>query len=300
MTVYNYAEQFSPIIEQKYAKELTSYDLFQSNPQIKFIDAQTIKLPSITVSGYKDHNRSNIGFNQGTVKNDWTPLKLEHDRDIEFGIDPMDVDETNRVVSIGNVQNTLEEEQTIPEKDSYVYSKLYKEAETHATSGATISTVEVTAENILEMFDEAMEKMDEASVPTEGRILYATPKTRRLLKQAKGIQRSIDVTGKNDGSINRVVHDLDDVIIKPVPSARMKTKYDFTDGCVAASDAKQINFILVHPSAVAARDKYSYINVFTPGHDSRTADKYLLQSRFYMDAFLIKNRAKGIFINAQA
>ena len=32
----------------------------------------------------------------------------------------MDVDETNKTVSIGNVQNTLEEEQTIPEKDSYV------------------------------------------------------------------------------------------------------------------------------------------------------------------------------------
>ena len=38
MTAYDYAEQFAPIIEQKYAKELTSYDLFQSNPQVKFID----------------------------------------------------------------------------------------------------------------------------------------------------------------------------------------------------------------------------------------------------------------------
>ena len=67
MAVYNYAEQFSPILEQKYAQELTSYDLFQSNPQVKFIDAQTIKLPSITVSGYKDHNRKGIGFNSGEV-----------------------------------------------------------------------------------------------------------------------------------------------------------------------------------------------------------------------------------------
>ncbi len=298
MSVLNYAEQFSPILEQKYAKELTSFDLFQSNPQVKFLDAQTIKLPSIVVSGYKDHNRTTIGFNSGTISNEWEPKKLTHDRDIELVIDPMDVDETNQVVSIANVQNTLESEQTIPEKDSYVYSKLFQEAQTYATSGATISNEALTAENILAQFDDAMEKMDEASVPTEGRILYVTPAVNKLFKQAKDLQRVIGATG--NGTVTRSIYDIDDVKIKVVPSSRLKTKYDFSNGCVAASDAKQINFILIHPTATVTRDKYSYINVFTPGHDSRTADNYLLQSRFYMDSFLIKNRAKGIYINAQA
>ena len=57
MAVYSYAEQFERELQQKYKRELTSYDLENSNPQVKFINAQTIKLPSITVSGYKDHNR---------------------------------------------------------------------------------------------------------------------------------------------------------------------------------------------------------------------------------------------------
>lgn len=299
MAVYNYAEQFSPILEQKYAQELTSYDLFQSNPQVKFIDAQTIKLPSITVSGYKDHNRKSIGFNAGEVSNEWTPLKLDHDRDIEFAIDPMDVDETNQVLSIANIQGTLETEQTIPEKDSYVYSKLYKEAEAFASNGATVSTTVLTAQNILEEFDKAMEKMDEASVPSEGRVLRVTPAINRLLKEAKELQRIMAVNGGKN-KVSRSIYDLDDVTIKVIPSSRFKTKYNFTDGCVPAVDAKQINFMLIHASAIVARDKYSYIKVFTPEHDSRTADKFLLQSRFYMGAFLIKNRAHGIYINAQA
>lgn len=296
--VLKYAETFAPALEQKYAKELASYELFQSNKQVKFIDAQTIKLPSITLSGYKDHTRGSLGFNQGTITNEWEPKKLAHDRSIEFVIDPMDVDETNKVVSIGNVQNTLEEEQTIPEKDSYVFSKLYTEATTYATDGAIISTEALTAENILEQFDSAMEKMDEAGVPGAGRLLYVTPKVNKLLKEAKDIQRVMGVTG--EGSVKRSIYDLDDVKIKVVQSARLKSKYNFTEGCVAAVDAKQINFILVHPTAVIARDKYSYINAFEPGEDSRTADNYLLQSRFYMDAFLVKNRANGIYINAQA
>ena len=68
MAVYNYAEQFSPELQQKYSRELTSYALTQSNPRVKFLNAQTIKLPSITVSGYKDHNRQGDGFNSGNLK----------------------------------------------------------------------------------------------------------------------------------------------------------------------------------------------------------------------------------------
>jgi putative phage major capsid protein len=299
MTVYNYAEQFEQALHQKYAKELASVDLFNSNPQVKFINAQTIKLPNITVSGYKDHNRQTIGFNSGTISNDWEPKKLEHDRDIEFAIDPMDVDETNLVVSIANVQNTLETEQGIPEKDCYVFSKLYTEAGKYAANGATIDTTTLTAENILQKFDDAMEKMDEAGVPSEGRILYVTPAVNKLFKQAKDIQRVLGVNGSN-GDVKRSIYSLDDVKIKQVQSARMKSQYNFTNGCVATDEAKQMNFILIHPSCEVAREKYSYIKVFTPGHDSRTTDNYLLQSRFYMDAFLIKNKAAGIFINATA
>ena len=299
MTVYNYAEQFEQALHQKYAKELASVDLFNSNPQVKFINAQTIKLPNITVSGYKDHNRQTIGFNSGTILNEWEPKKLEHDRDIEFAIDPMDVDETNLVVSIANVQNTLETEQGIPEKDCYVFSKLYTEAGKYAANGATIDTTTLTAENILQKFDDAMEKMDEAGVPSEGRILYVTPAVNKLFKQAKDIQRVLGVNGSN-GDVKRSIYSLDDVKIKQVQSARMKSQYNFTNGCVATDEAKQMNFILIHPSCEVAREKYSYIKVFTPGHDSRTADNYLLQSRFYMDAFLIKNKAAGIFINATA
>lgn len=299
MTVYNYAEQFEQALHQKYAKELASVDLFNSNPHVKFINAQTIKLPNITVSGYKDHNRQTIGFNSGTISNEWEPKKLEHDRDIEFAIDPMDVDETNLVVSIANVQNTLETEQGIPEKDCYVFSKLYTEAGKYAANGAIIDTTTLTAENILQKFDDAMEKMDEAGVPSEGRILYVTPAVNKLFKQAKDIQRVLGVNGSN-GDVKRSIYSLDDVKIKQVQSARMKSQYNFTNGCVATDEAKQMNFILIHPSCEVAREKYSYIKVFTPGHDSRTADNYLLQSRFYMDAFLIKNKAAGIFINATA
>ncbi|MFR5946790.1 MAG: capsid protein, partial [Clostridium sp.] len=243
--------------------------------------------------------RTSMGFNAGTISNDWEPKKLMHDRDIEFALDPMDIDETNLVLEVANIQNVFEEEQAIPEKDSYRFSKLYAEAKTYASKGAVIDNTVLTATTILDWFDTQMEKMDDNAVPLEGRILYVTPAMNKLLKNASQIQRSINVNS-NNGNIDRRVYSLDDVKIIKVPSARFKTKYDFTDGCVPASSAKQINMILIHPSCVVSRDKYAYMKLFTPGTDSRTADKYVYQNRYYTDTFLIENKACGIAINAEA
>lgn len=294
MAVYEYATTFEGFLQQKYAKELCSDDLTKSNQQVKFINAQTIKLPRITVSGYKDHTRT-PGFNAGTLANDWEPKKLEHDRDIEFYIDPMDIDETNLSLSVANIQNEFETVQAIPEKDSYRFSKL--NAELTAYSGRIDHTV-VDAAIFLEVFDTEMEIMDEAGVPEEGRTLYVTPTMRKIVNKAEGLQRVMTVT--TPSTINRKVHSLDDVTIKTVPAARMKTRYDFTDGCVAAADAKQINFILIHNSCVVCRDKYSYIKLFTPGTDSRTADGYLYQNRNYGDLFLLERKIQGCAMNVSA
>jgi phage major capsid protein len=288
MAVYQYAEQFTQFLAQKYEKELCSDALMHSNPQITFLNAQTIKLPRLTLSGYKDHTRT-AGFNTGNIANDWEPKKLAHDRDIEFFVDPMDIDETNLALAVANIQNTFENEQAIPEKDCYNFSKLHTELTNF--HGRIDSTTVLTAQNILAVFDEEMSKMDDAGVPVDGRILYVTPAVNKLLKEADGIQRVITVNGANE--VNRNVHSLDDVTIKMVQSGRMKTKYNFTDGCVAAADADQINFILVHPSCVVARDKYAYISLFTPGTDSRTADGYLYQNRNYWDLFLIERKVAG-------
>jgi hypothetical protein len=291
MAVYDYAESFSNLLEQKYAKELCSDALSKSNQQVTFINAQTIKLPRMTVSGYKDHTRT-PGFNAGTLSNDWEPKKLEHDRDIEFFIDPMDIDETNLTLSVANIQNTFETEQAIPEKDSYRFSKL--NSELTAKSGKVDKTA-ITAANFLEIFDDAMAYMDEESVPEEGRMLYVTPTMQKIAKEAQGIERTIAVSAPNN--IVRTVHSLDNVTFKMVPASRMKTKYNFTDGCVAASDADQINMILIHPSCVVCRDKYSYIKLFTPGTDSRTADGYLYQNRNYGDLFLLDRKVAGCWMN---
>lgn len=297
MAVLSYAEKFERDLQTKYRREQTSDSLFRSNPNVKFINAQTIKLPSVTVSGYKDHNRQNIGFNSGTITNEWEPKKLEHDRDIEFAIDPMDIDETNLTVEMANITNTFEEDQAIPEVDAYTYSKLYAEAVKNTSNKAIVTTDVLTKANILEWFDTQMSKMDDEGVPAEGREMRLTSEMHKLFKEAEGISRNIDISKKGGNDVNRNIHSIDDVKIITVPSARFMTKYNFTNGFVADAEAKQINIMLCHPSCQVSRQKYAYIKVFTPGTDSRTADKYIYQNRKYWDSFLLKQKAGGIAFN---
>ncbi len=287
----NYAIQFAPDIMQKYTRELLSSDLTTQN--INFVRANEIKIPFVTMSGYKDHSR-NGGFNEGTVENDNMTKKLGFDRDIEFFVDSMDVDETNYALSAANITNTFITEKAIPETDCYRFSKLYTDL---VTLGGIASQEAVTAANILDWLDTMMEEMDDDEVPAEGRILYLIPSRYKLIKQAEKILRNLDVT--RSATVNRNITNLDDVIIKKIPSARMKTAYNFTDGYAPATTAKQMDMILVHPKSVLATDKHAYIKLWAPGTHTK-GDGYLYQNRKYGDLFVVDNRMEGIKINLSA
>ena len=279
----NYVTKFETKLRELYGQALTSDALFHSNTDINVTGAKDIKIPKLSVSGYKDHSRSSLSFNTGSYTNDFETKTLDHDRDIEFGVDPMDVDETNTIVSVANIHSRFEKTQAIPELDCYTYSKLHSE---FVRIGGTPKTAALTASNVLSDFDDNLVALEDAGVPLDRVILFCTAAYKKLLKEATDIQRTFNVNG--GGAINRTVHTLDDITkIVTVPSARFKTAFDFTNGCVPAVSAKNIDYILIDPECQVSRVKYSYIHFFTPGTDSRTADKYLYQNRRYNGTFAI-------------
>ncbi len=297
MPVLEYATLFSNVLRELYGQELTCNDLYNSNSDIQIVNGKDIKIPKLSVSGYKDHARGAGGFNTGTYSNGYETKTLDHDRDIEYAIDPLDVDETNLVVSIANIQKRFEKTQAIPELDCYTYSKLYAEG---SRVGSTIKTTALTSANILSDFDDNLEAFAEAGVPLDRVILYCTPKYKKLLKNAEGIQRTLEMNG--GCKVDRRVRSLDDIDkIQEVPSSRLKTLFNFTNGCIADETAKQINYILIDPEAQVSRNKYSYIKVFTPGTDSRTADNYMYQNRRFNGTFAIDELLKqGMIIHREA
>lgn len=297
MAALQYADIFSNILIELYGQSQVSVDLYNSNSDIQIVNGKNLKIPKLSVSGYKDHTRGSLGFNTGSYSNEYETKTLDHDRDIEFVIDPVDVDETNLVVTIANIQKRFETTQAIPEADCYTFSKLYSEAK---RVGAKVKTTALTTANVLSDFDDNLEAMTDAGVPLDRVILYCTPAYLKLLKNAEGIQRTLEVSGAK--GIDRRVHSIDDIgMIKEVPSARFKSKYNFTSGCTADVSAVQMDYMLIDPECQVSRNKYSFITVFEPGTDSRTADNYLYQNRKFNGTFAIDELMKyGCIIHTAA
>ena len=295
MATVNYAQQYLQALQQKFTQGLSFNALYDTanNANIKWINAKTIQIPRITVGGFVDVDRDVVGSFTRRADNDWETKTIEHDREFRTLVDPQDIDETNLALSIANITRVFNDEQKIPEMDKYAASKLFSE---FGTYGGTADVTALTLANILEVFDTFMMEMDDAEVPQTGRILYVTPAVNKLLKQADKIQRSIDVAG-NSGNVNRNIYSLDDVAITMVPSSRMKTAYNFTNGAVPDVAAKQINMILVHPLSVITPQKYEFVSLDNPS--AATGGKYLYYERKYFDVFAIEKKVPGIRINVE-
>ena len=210
----------------------------------------------------------------------------------------MDIDETNQVNTIANITQVFNDEHKFPEMDSYTVSKIYTDWLTTTDPATKISRVAdntaLTIENVLNVFDALMLKMDNERVPENGRILYCTHEVKTMLKQAQGIQRSFDVQSGQEG-INRTISRIEEVEIIGVPATLMMTAYNFTEGAVPASSALQINMFLVHPAAVITPVKYEFSKLDEPSAGSE--GKYVYYEESHEDVFILNNKSGAIQFN---
>ena len=297
MATVNYAESYERALAQAYPNVLNFGELYNvaNNQTYKFVDAKTIHIPSISVTGRKNVNRDSIdGVFNRNVDNEWETKTLTFYREWSTSIDPADVMDTNMVLTIQNATKVFNETQKFPEKDAYTISKIYAD---WVAEGKTADTTALTVDNVLVVFDKLMEGMDEALVPAQGRILYVTPAVKTLLKQASqiGLSRSVQ-NGEN--TINRVVDRLDEIKLISVPSFLMKTAYTFSTGFEPADTAKQINLFLVHPSAILTPSKYAFVGMEAPA--AGTKGDYIYYEKEYADVFILNNRTGAIAFNVEA
>lgn len=294
MAAVNYAEAYERALAQAYPNVLNFGELYNvaNNRTYKFVDAKTIHIPSISVTGRKNVNRDAIdGTFQRNVDNEWETKTLTFYREWSTSIDPADVMDTNMVLTIQNATQVFNETQKFPEKDAYTISKIYAD---WTAEGKKADTTALNVDNVLAVFDKLMEQMDEALVPAQGRLLYVTPAVKTLLKQASniGLTRSVQ-NGEN--TINRVVDRLDEIKLISVPSFLMKTAYTFTTGFEPSDSAKQINLFLVHPSAILTPSKYAFVGMEAPA--AGTKGDYIYYEKEYSDVFILNNRTGAIAFN---
>lgn len=293
----NYAAEYSASLAQAYPYLSYFGRIWGANNSNKYKPGmgKTMYIPTVTVSGAHAVNRNSIDGNfSRNWDNQWQAVELEMDREWDTLADPMDIDETKEAASIANITRAFVEQQKIPEMDAYLASKLAGFASAHGG----VSTASLSSSSILTEWDNALEYMTNQRVNRDRVIAYMTPATYKMLKQATGISRFLEVTNGIQ-RVDRNVASLDGVEVVEVPADMMKTAYNFTTGwAIDAANAQQINFILVDPEAVAAPVKYETSMISPPTAQSK--GKYLYYERYYYGAFMLDQRGAGVYAHLGA
>ncbi|MGX8833970.1 hypothetical protein ACWG0P_07125 [Amedibacillus sp. YH-ame6] len=251
-------------------------------------NANEIIYPQISVTGLGDYGR-NSGYTDGAVNLEWKTAKFNYDRGTKISVDTMD-NEESRNLAFGMAGAELMRTKVAPEADAFTFAKLASKTGISIATPATYSD----AVAFLSALIEAKNKMDEDEVPEEGRILYATP---TLLN---GVM-ALDTTKSREilASFN---------VTRKVPQSRFYTAIELLDGKTAgeevghykkATDAKDINFMIVHKPAIIKFDKHVASDII-PASMNADADSDISKYRKYGIVDIYENKVAGVYLSHKA
>lgn len=287
----NYAQQYARELANAYPYLSYFADLWGQGEARRFrpLQGKTVMIPSMTVTGATAVNREQItGVFNRNFNVEWQACELAQDREWSTLVDPMDIVETNEVATISNVTRTFNEQQKVPEMDAYASSKLAG----YASSFGGTDTSSLTSSTILGLWDDYLAYMANSRINRDRVECKMTPAAYKLLKEAAGITRFVDVaTGIRD--YDRNVGRLDGVRITEVPADMMKTAYNFTTGWAVGGSAAQIDMLFYDPTAVAAPIVYDTSMMSAPTAQSK--GRWLYYERYYYDLFALNQRGAGVF-----
>lgn len=272
------ATKFLPYTDEMFAAE--SKKSLLTNQDFNWIGAHSVRVYKISTSKMNDYGRSGPDTGNWSRYGAVDPLDatteemtLKKDRSFTFAIDALDEDETAQQLAAASALARQLREVVIPEVDAYTYGVMCGNAGYEPTAKA------LTASNIYGEILAASQALDDAEAPETGRVLVVAPAVYALMKQAKEITMETDIG--NDMRLRGVIAMLDGATVVKVPANRLPEGF---------------GFMLAHPCATVAPTKLESYNVHQnpPGISGS-----LVEGRICYDAFVLDNKAKAIYYQAQ-
>jgi hypothetical protein len=285
------AEKFLPILDEIYKRESLTARLDAKTKPVEFGGVNEIKIFKTSVVGLGDYSRA-TGYPAGDVTASWETIALTQERGRAFAIDRMD-DEETLGMAFGKLAGEFIRTQVVPEVDAYRFSKWASTANVSTANAAALANAAAT----LAAIDVASGKLDDDEVPQEGRLLFiAQPQYRQL---TAAVNRSLE----NQSTYDRRLRQLDEMTIIPVPQGRFYTAITTNAGALSnqggytkGAAATNLNFILMHPTAVEQATKLANLKIFSP-EENQLTDSWLFQYRLYHDAWVYDNKVSGVYIH---
>ena len=272
-------EKFLPYVDEQFSTE--SKKSLLTNTDFSWNGAHTIKVYKITTAAMNDYDRGGAKSatqwsRYGAVADlDATTeeFTLTKDRSFTFAIDKLDTDETAQQLAAASALARQNREVCIPEIDGHTFGVMCSNAGNKPAAKA------LTATNIYTEILAASEALDNAEAPEAGRVLVVTPTVYALMKKCKDIVMETDVG--NDLRLKGVIATLDGMNVQKIPANRLPAGF---------------GFMVCHPVATVAPVK---LEDFTIHQNPPGISGSLVEGRICYDAFVLDNKAKAIYYQAQ-
>ncbi len=271
------ATKFQPYTDEQFSTE--SKKSLLTNQDFNWTGAHTVKVYKINTSAMNDYDRSGTGENwsrYGAIKAlsaTTQELTLKKDRSFTFAIDRLDKDETAQQLAAASALARQNREICIPEVDAYTYGVMC------ASAGHRPTVQALTAANLYPEILAASQALDDAEVPEVGRVLVVTPATYALMKKCKDIVMETNVG--NELRLKGVIGILDGMTVQKIPAVRLPAGF---------------GFLVAHPCATVAPVK---LEDYTIHENPPGISGSLVEGRICYDAFVLDNKAKAIYYQAQ-
>lgn len=308
-----YAGIFQKNLDKQMTAKLTSGWMEANAGQVIYNGGNEVKIPHLKLDGLADYNRKGAsGFTSGDVTFKYQTKTMRKDRGRSFQFDSNDVDETNFVLTAGNVLSTFQTTQVVPEIDAYRYSMLAREllianagngtnvkGITDGTGKGTGLAVGIVTPNYTPGKDTIYAKLKAdlaairdivGDIPL---VISMTAANVSLLEQADEISRQLNVGDFAKGEIMTRVKMFDGVPIVEVPSGRFKTEFDFkaAGGFEKSNAGIDINWMITPQIAPIAISKTDKVRIFTPD-TNQSADAWKVDYRKYHDVWITEEQIK--------
>lgn len=287
---FTLAQKYVPLLDEIYKRESLTSFLDTSN--VEWTGVDTVKLYKYTPVAMGDYSRD-AGYVMGNATGAWETYQVSKDRARATQVDFLDNEESMAMALAATLSET-ERVSVIPEIDAYRFAKW---AGTSNILSGTPANITVGTTDVPALIDVAEADMDDAEVPYEGRILFVSPTCYMGLKEK--IERRII---NSENNVNTNVEFYDDMRIIRVPKARFNTAITLAQPTTAAgaggytATGYDINFMIVHPSAILQVMKHRVVRVFSPEQNIE-ADAYRVNFRYSHDTWVKDNKLKGIYLH---
>lgn len=287
------ASEYVPLLDEVYKASSKTAILDTAQDRVRWSDEyHTFYLFETDMVGLGDYDR-NDGFVRGDVTAQWRAYAPQWDRGRQFLVDRIDNAESMGM-AFGTLAGEFMRTKVVPETDAVRFAAYSKGAADSMKTAESISTGSAAVAAI----DLGTEKLDNAEVPYEGRLLFVNPTMYRLIKA--GITRMV-MNDEND--INYNVEFYNDMRVITVPSGRFNTAitlaqptaHDGAGGYTATGST--INFLIIHPSAVMQAVKLANPRIFSP-EVTQEAQAWMYDFRQYHGAWVKHQKTNGIYVNA--